>query len=185
MFKDSPFGYGIITIILHWACASIIFFLFGLGVYMRGLDYYSEWYHRGPVLHISLGLLVLVLMSLRVFWRVINQTPTQLPSISSNNQRVANAVKIALYAFTFIICITGYFVTTADGKSASFFGMFSFPAMMELNSASVDVVGLIHEFMAWGILGIAVLHGSAALYHHFIKRDRTLVRMLNPVKKTD
>ena len=157
---------------------------------MAGLDYYSPWYHRGPVLHISLGLLVLLLMSLRVLWRSNNKTPVQLPGISSSNQRVANIVKIALYVFTFIICISGYFITTADGKSASFFGVLSFPAMIKLSSTTADLAGLIHEIMAWSIVGIASLHGSAALYHHFVKRDRTLVRMLkvrmlNPVKKAD
>ncbi len=185
MLKDSPSGYGLITIFVHWLCASLIIFLFGLGVYMRSLDYYSPWYHRGPALHISLGLLVLLLMSLRVLWRMRNQYPLPLPSISQNNLRAATLVKIALYVFAFIICISGYFVTTAEGQSASFFDVFSFPATIKLSSVNVDRAGLIHKFMAWGIVGLAVLHGSAALFHHFVKRDRTLVRMLSPVKKTD
>ncbi|MES2822710.1 MAG: cytochrome b [Pseudomonadota bacterium] len=183
MLKDSTSGYGFITIILHWVCASLILFLFGLGVYMRGLDYYSPWYHRGPVLHISLGLLVLLLMTLRMFWRLSNKNPKPLPSIGERTHLAATIVKIALYVFTFVICVSGYFITTAEGKPAVFFDVFSVPALIELNSVNVDRVGLIHKLMAWGLIGIAILHGSAALFHHFVKRDRTLVRMLTPTKK--
>ncbi len=185
MFKDSSVGYGLVTILFHWICASLIVLIFGIGVYMRGLDYYSPWYHRGPALHISLGLLVLLLMGLRLAWRLGNATPKPLPGINARAQLAATVIKIALYAFTFIICISGYFVTTADGQPASFFTLFSFPATLELSSVNVDRAGLAHKFVSWAIIGVAVLHGSAALFHHFVKRDRTLVRMLNPAAKID
>lgn len=185
MLKDSRSGYGLITIIFHWTCASLIIFLFCLGVYMRSLDYYSPWYHRGPALHVSVGLLVLWLMSFRLLWRLYNKTPAALPTINAPTQLAANLVKIILYVFTFIICISGYFVTTAEGQGASFFDIFSFPVTLKLSSGDVDRAGLIHKVVAWSIVVVAVLHGSAALFHHFVKRDRTLVRMLNPINKND
>ena len=185
MLKDSPSGYGLITIILHWVCAALIVFLFGLGVYMRGLDYYSPWYHRGPELHIALGILVFVLMSLRLLWRTSNTNPTPLPTVSVQTYLAATLVKVALYAAVFIIAISGYFITTADGQAAHFFDVFSIPATIELSAKNVDLAGLIHKFVAWGIIGIAILHGGAALFHHFVKRDRTLWRMLKPANKAD
>jgi cytochrome b561 len=33
-------------------------------------------------------------------------------------------------------------------------------------------------------MGIVILHAAAALFHHFIKRDKTLVRMLKPAALT-
>lgn len=185
MLKDSSSSYGLITIMLHWMCASLIIFLFGLGIFMRGLDYYSPWYNRAPALHISLGLLVLLLMSLRVIWRASNATPTQILTISAHNHLAATAAKKALYIFTFIICISGYFITTAEGQAASFFNWLSLPASITLNASSVDLAGLIHKYVAWGIIGVATLHGGAALFHHFVKRDRTLLRMLKPSSKAD
>ncbi len=161
MLKDSRAGYGLVTIILHWVCAPLILFLFGLGVYMRGLDYYSPWYHRGPELHIALGLLVFGLMSLRLLWRSRSTDPV------------------------FVISISGYFITTAEGQGASFFGLFSIPATVEFSASNIDFAGAIHKYFAWGVIGIVLLHAGAAIFHHFVKRDATLVRMLKPATKAD
>lgn len=185
MLKDSPSGYGLVTIILHWVCAPLIIFLFGLGVYMRGLDYYSPWYHRGPEIHIELGLLILVLMSLRLVWRTRSTSPAAIPTISKSNLLAASAVKIALYIGVFIICITGYLITTGEGQGANFFGLVTIPATVELSADNIDRAGAIHKYIAWGLMGIVLLHAAAALFHHFVKRDRTLVRMLKPADKAD
>lgn len=183
MLKDSSGGYGLITILLHWVCAVLIIFLFSLGVYMTSLDYYSPWYHKGPALHVSLGLLLLSLMIVRVLWRSKNQTPNPLPTIDRPTRLAADLVKIAFYILIFIICITGYLITTAEGKPASFFDLFGIPATVELNADHVDLIGEIHEYCAWGVIGMAILHSGAAFFHHFVKKDRTLLRMLTPAKK--
>jgi cytochrome b561 len=183
MLRDSRTGYGLVTIILHWVCAPIILFLFGIGVYMRNLDYYSPWYHRAPEIHIALGLLIFVLMSLRLLWRSRSTAPESIPTISKSNLFAANAVKIALYAIVFVICISGYFITTAEGQGASFFGLFSVPPSVEFSAQNIDRAGAIHKYLAWGLMGIVLLHAAAALFHHFIKRDTTLVRMLKPVNR--
>jgi cytochrome b561 len=185
MLKDSASGYGLVTIILHWTCVPLIFFVFGLGVYMRSLDYYSPWYHRGPELHIALGLVIFALMSLRLLWRSRSTAPDPISTISKSNLLAANAVKIVLYFGVFFICVSGYFITTAEGSGASFFGLFNVPASLELSASNIDRAGLIHKYLAWGLIGIALLHAAAALFHHFVKRDKTLIRMLNPANKAD
>lgn len=183
MLKDTVNGYGLVAILIHWISALLVLFLFGLGIYMTGLSYYDDWYHKGPELHISLGLLVLVVMLLRVVWRMVNPTPVEL-----SNQRVQNLVaklvKVGLYALIFIVLISGYLITTAEGQAASMFNLIHFPVLMELSSANVDLAGELHEYLAWGIVLLVVLHVVGALFHHFVVRDRTLVRMLKPVKKS-
>ena len=184
MIKDSSTGYGLMTILLHWICAVLIFGLFGLGFYMTGLDYYSEWYHKGPVLHISLGLLLLLLMIFRVTWRLFNKKPEPLPTYSSKVRFSSTAVKYILITFVFVVIVSGYFVTTAEGKPAVMFDIVSFPSITELNSTQVDLAGDIHELVAWATVLVASFHALAALLHHFFFRDRTLVRMLKPVKSS-
>jgi cytochrome b561 len=169
---------------LHWVCALLIIFLFGLGIYMTGLDYYAEWYHKGPALHVSLGLILLLLMVARVVWRLFSIKPASLPNHSRMTQLLAAVVKYLLYVLIFAVLISGYLITTAEGKPASLFGIVHFPVLTELNSTNVDRAGLIHELLAWAIVIVAALHALAALTHHFVIRDRTLVRMLKPVKRT-
>ncbi len=185
MFKDSSSGYGLVTIALHWVCALLIFFLFGLGVYMRGLDYYSPWYHKGPELHIALGILIFTLMVLRLFWRLRGPQPEDIASISKANLAAAKLVKFLLYLGVFVICFSGYLITTAEGDAANFFGIFSIPATLKLTADQVDLAGKIHKYVAWSLVFIAVAHALAALFHHFFKRDKTLVRMLKPAGKSE
>lgn len=184
MLKDSRSGYGLISILIHWVSAVLIMFLFGLGVYMVDLGYYDEWYHKGPELHISLGLVVLLLMLVRVIWRIANPTPLELAATRAQNL-AAKLVKLGFYVFIFIVLVSGYLITTAEGQPASMFNLIKFPVLVELSSGNVDIAGALHKYLAWGIILLVVLHAAGALLHHFVMRDRTLVRMLKPVKQTD
>lgn len=184
MLKDSRSGYGVISILIHWISALLILFLFGLGTYMVGLSYYDDWYHKGPELHVSLGLVVLLLMLVRVVWRMVNPTPADLAAKPMQNL-AAKLVKLGLYGFIFVVLISGYLITTAEGQPASMFNLVKFPVFIELSSQNVDLAGELHEYFAWGIVLLVVLHALGALFHHVVMRDRTLVRMLKPVKNSD
>jgi cytochrome b561 len=123
-------------------------------------------------------------MFLRLIWRTKGPQPDDIPGISKASMRAAWLVKIFLYAGVFIICISGYLITTAEGEGANFFDIFTIPASIQLSGAQVDLAGEIHEYAAWTLIFIAVGHASAALFHHFFKRDRTLVRMLKSAGKS-
>lgn len=184
MLKDSRSGYGVISIVIHWISALLILFLFGLGIYMVDLSYYDDWYHKGPELHISLGLIVLMLMLVRIVWRIANPTPVALSDKPAQNF-AAKLVKLGLYGFIVIVIVSGYLITTAEGQPASMFNLIKFPVLIELSSHNVDLAGELHEYFAWGIVILVALHAAGALIHHFVMRDRTLVRMLKPVKHSD
>ena len=179
MIKDSAHNYGIVSILLHWLSAVILIFLFALGIYMTGLSYYDEWYHKGPALHISLGILLFFATLLRLFWRKTNTTPQDLSPGKAANL-AAKLIKIFLYILIFIVPITGYLITTAEGQAADVFGWFGVPASIELEANRVDLAGEIHEYAAWLIIIIATLHAGAALLHHFVFKDKTLKRMIFP-----
>ena len=50
----------------------------------------------------------------------------------------------------------------------------------------MQVLGMAYMlYLAWGIVLLVVFHVAGALFHHFVIRDRTLIRMLKPVKKSD
>lgn len=183
MLRDSDSGYGLFTILLHWISALLIIGLFAIGFYMVDLDYYDPWYHRLPSLHISFGLVLLLLMVARIIWRLSNPQPKPLPTYSRKTRLLATAMKYLLYMFVLVVIVTGYLITSADGKPASLFGLLDFPIIAQLESGGVDLAGRIHELLAWGIVLFAGLHAGAALMHHFVIRDRTLMRMLKPVKK--
>src|SRR5690625_7065992 len=71
--------------------------LFGLGLYMVGLSYYDPWYNRAPSLHISLGLLVLLLTLIRIVWRLAQRrNPAPLPEHRDRKSTRLNSSHVAI-----------------------------------------------------------------------------------------
>src|SRR5690606_41580895 len=47
-WRNTSRNYGLTSILLHWIGALAVFGLFGLGLWMVGLNYYSSWYRTAP-----------------------------------------------------------------------------------------------------------------------------------------
>ncbi len=171
-------AYGLVSVLLHWIMAVLIIGLFALGKYMVDLDYYHPWYQKAPDLHRSLGVITGLLLLLRFLWRWTNPQPEILGS--PWERRAALWVHRLFYVLMAAIVVSGYLVTTADGQAVSVFGWLAIPATIHGIDNQEDIAGVVHEWLANGLIALAVLHGLAALKHHFIDRDPTLRRMLRP-----
>jgi len=109
---------------------------------------------------------------------VLSPPPEPLRSYSPAVRFAAVFVHWLLYSLLIALLLSGYLISTADGKPVSVFGWFSLPASFSGAGEQADLAGNIHLWLAWSIVVLSVLHGLAALKHHFIDRDITLKRML-------
>ncbi|MDF7657701.1 cytochrome b [Erwiniaceae bacterium L1_54_6] len=178
MWRNSPLRFGAVSILLHWLMALAIYGMFVLGLWMVGLGYYDGWYHTAPEIHKSIGILLFSALLIRLAWRFLSPPPAPLSSYSTPVRLTAIAAHWLLYALLLTILLSGYLISTADGKPISFFGWFEVPALLAGAAAQADTAGDIHLWLAWTVVVLSVLHGLAALKHHFIDRDITLKRML-------
>lgn len=179
MFKNSKTSYGWVVICIHWLMALSIFAMFGLGLYMVELTYYDAWYKGSLDLHKSIGILLLFTLMFRIAWRFINISPEPADkNLHKTLEIIAKLTHVALYLFMFFLMLSGYLISTADGRSIDVFGVFSIPALPIAIENQEDIAGLIHEFFAWTLIIVASVHTLAALKHHFINKNNTLVRML-------
>ncbi len=176
MLKDMDSRYGSVSIALHWVMGLAIFTMFGLGVWMRTLDYYDAWYNRAPALHKSAGMLLLFLLLLRMAWRLVNRHPALIGR--AWERLAATIMHRTQYGLMCVVMVTGYLIPTAEGKGISVFGWFVVPALFEFGKHQADLIGFVHKYSAWALVVLAALHAAAALKHHFVDRDATLVRML-------
>ena len=177
-FKNTTTRYGLISILLHWLVAIVVCSLFGLGFYMVDLDYYSSWYQTAPNLHKSIGLCLFIVMIFRVIWRNLQTVPEHLPNHSNIERKLGHITHIALYLMFFLIAISGYLITTADGRAIEVFNWFEVPSLGELVDNQEDIAGSIHKWLAYSIMAFSLLHALGALKHHFIDKDNTLKRMI-------
>lgn len=170
--------YPLNTRLLHWLSALLILSLFALGVWMRSLDYYSAWYQTAPNTHKQVGVLLLVLMVVRLLWRIKNPTMPVLNTHKTWEIKLGHVVHSVLYMAVFIILFSGYFIATADNKGIEILGLFDIPALITAIEHQEDIAGLIHEYVAYGLMTLVALHIAGALKHHFIDKDTTIKRML-------
>ena len=177
-WRNSAERYGLVSIVLHWLVAVAVFGLFGLGYWMVGLDYYSAWYKDAPELHKSFGLLLFAVMLGRMLWRRVSPPPASLPSHGRLTRLGSKFGHAFLYLGLFVLMISGYLISTAEGRGIEVFGLFEVPATVSSIPNQEDVAGLVHEYLAWALVIFAGIHALAAFKHHFIDRDTTLLRML-------
>jgi len=84
-----------------------------------------------------------------------------------------------LYVLLLALFVSGYLISTADGRSIDVFGWFEVPASLMMDNQE-DIAGVIHWGLAWSLMVLVALHAAAAVKHHVFDKDRTLVRMLKP-----
>lgn len=177
-WRNTSTHWGLVSITLHWLSALAVLFLFALGLWMTGLSYYDQWYHQAPALHKSLGVLLFIATVARLLWLRFTARPAELAGQPPLERLAARVAHIGLYLLLFAVMVSGYLISTADGRPVEVFGWFAVPAAFSGVEGQEDLAGAVHLILAITLIALAVIHGAAALKHHFFNRDRTLLRML-------
>lgn len=127
--------------------------------------------------HFMLGMLAFALAWLRLAARLSGPAPAIRPQPPRLQRLSSRLLHLALYVLMIGMPLTGWLVLSAAGKPIPFFGL-ELPALIGENKALAKELKGLHE--AVGTTGYVLIGGHvvAALYHHYIKRDDTLMRML-------
>ena len=171
--------YGRLSIIIHWITLAILIAVYACielrEIYPRG----SEIREALKTWHYMLGLTVFFLVWLRITARLIGKTPPIVPAAPQWQLMIANTVELALYVLMIALPLLGWVMLSAEGKAIPFFGL-QLPALVEANEALAERTKELHETLATVGYVLIGLHATAALFHHYVKRDNTLRRMTLP-----
>jgi cytochrome b561 len=188
--KNTAENYGSIAKWIHWLTALLFLFTYSA-------VYYRQWFTEKETtenwialqLHLSIGITIAVLVILRIVWRMYNRQPDPEPGTRLEHL-AAHAGHIMLYAFMIIMVTTGYTGTGVDTEYFLMFDIAKFESTWLFNILVSDGMGMtfkefekpvdfIHKdiFGAWLMWLLILGHFSAAMYHHFVKKDRTLRRI--------
>jgi cytochrome b561 len=176
-WKNTTDRYGALTIGLHWLMLLLLAAVYAAielrGIFPKGSaenDAMKTW-------HFMLGLSVLVLAVLRLCVRLSAPTPRIVPTPPLWQTRLAGLVHIALYVLMIGLPLAGWLMLSASGKPVPFFGL-QLPMLLDANKELAGQIKEVHETVATAGYFIIGLHALAALFHHYIARDNTLLRML-------
>ena len=161
---------------LHWLIALMIF---GLGIVGLTMTLMAPSLDKLKVyaLHKSFGITVLMLVALRLVWRLAHRAPPPVP-MPRWQHAAAQAVHFALYVLMFTMPLSGWLFNSASNFPLQWFGLLHLPALWGPDPVVKSWARDVHEWGFWTLMGLVVLHAAAAIKHHYIDHDETLRRML-------
>ena len=166
--------YDRLTRALHWATAVLVVLLYGLYVAWGWMPKGTAR-HLAIVLHMSLGIALTVVLLGRIAWR-LSPRSTRQPQRAGLDGLASHGVHLLLYALLIVQALSGWTFRWAQGEELSFFGLL-IASPFEFPSGARHVLGLVHYWTGTSIMVLALLHATAALVHHHVRRDPTLNRM--------
>ena len=144
---------------------------------MVDLDYVDKYYTLVPDMHRSFGFVVVIFLAVRVWWNYYSPLPEALV-MPKWQEVVSKVVHKSFYVLILLVCVSGYLISTANGKGTDFFGLFKVPATLYGYEGQEDIAGKLHWYLALFMVSLSALHIGASLKHHFIDKDSTLKRII-------
>ncbi len=167
--------------LLHWLMAVIVASMICAGFYMANLDDEHPMKWDIYIIHMAFGFTVLCLIPIRLLWYLTTERP-DFVSMPGAQRVVAKATHLLLYALLFMMPISGLTMALAGGSEVWVFGAFTIDALAVKDEQLAELGRDFHHLCAWIIAATVLLHVSAALRHHFVKKDATLLKMLGRVR---
>ncbi|BDY05481.1 cytochrome b [Ferrimonas sp. YFM] len=176
MLKNTPHTYGIVAKLFHWLLFLMLLSSVVMGNLLAEMPKGAEKMQAAGM-HKSFGAVLLVLIFLRLLWRLVNPQPRLPEGTTTRQAMLAKGMHLLLYLLMFGQPLSGILMSQASGVPVSFFGLFEFPVFMAQSPEVTELFRGMHGTV-WILLVLASLgHIGAALHHHFIKKDNVLKQM--------
>jgi cytochrome b561 len=176
--------YTSVAVVLHWLLALGILGLLVIGLAMTQLPLTPMMQFSLYQLHKSLGVTVLLLVILRLIWRLLHRPPPMPDTMPRFEKRAAEITHVFFYFLMLGLPFSGWALVSASvfNIPTVLYGIIPWPNMPVLsnlsNKAPVEAtLKALHAYGAWLLLAVLALHVGAVLRHQFILRDDVLRRM--------
>jgi cytochrome b561 len=177
MLRNDDTAWGVIARLLHWGMALLMLAQFALG-------WLAKAWHLSPtklqlfVWHKSFGIVLLVLVALRLAWRLANTTPAPPARLVRWQHHAARASHGLLYLLMIAIPVTGWAVNSAANIPFKLFWLFALPDITAPSQALEEIAKRAHLALTVTLSATLAAHIAAALHHHFARHTDVLRRML-------
>lgn len=176
--------YGTTSRVNHWIIAIAMIGMLGLGLFLEfgGLEREA----KGPLrdIHKSVGVLVLAFGLWRVTWRLLKGFPGAASSMPAWQETASKLAHWVLLAGIVLMPLSGLLGSLFSGRDVSVFGFFTIPGQAKIEWLQAIGHG-VHSWFGKAMAAVVVIHIVAALKHHFVDKDATLMRMLRGATNGD
>jgi cytochrome b561 len=127
--------------------------------------------------HKWVGITVLALAALRIYWRLTHRPPP-LAAMPAWQSRAARSMYVVMYILMLALPLSGWAYSNAVGFPVVYLGKIPLPDLVGKDKVLGANLHELHEILGTVLAGLIALHILAALKHHFVNRDATLKHML-------
>jgi cytochrome b561 len=131
--------------------------------------------------HKLLGVIAFCLVAVRLCYRALHGAPPSEPGLAPWQRIVGHLTHWGIYALLLATPALGYLGVQLY-PALDVFGVFSLPAVMEPDKAASAWVLQLHGLLAVTLIVLVAAHVAAAMFHHFIRRDGVVTRMLPSIR---
>jgi len=168
--------YGTPAKIFHWLVVALLVVQYPIGWLMP--DLHRNMQPGVPMtFHVSFGLTILVLLVLRLAWRLTHPVAPE-SSLPLWQRLSSELVHWMLYVMVLATTVSGWLFASYRGWTLSYFYLFRLPMLASDNAAAGKTIDGLHQAAEWLLLALIAIHVGAALAHVFVYRDRIMQRML-------
>jgi cytochrome b561 len=172
MTQHRPFT--ILSRALHWTMAAMVLAMLFIGV---GMVTSLSDYHWLISIHKPLGILILVLVSIRLVNRLLNPPPPLPDGMPGWQRFAAQGSHAVLYALMFAVPLVGWAMLSAARYPVVLYGPLQLPPIAPESPELFAVLRLMHTVLALLLFATFLAHLSAALIHALIFRDDVFTSM--------
>jgi len=173
-------SYSAVAKIFHWVTVPLIGLALLSGVTIGHIKDASKMGFYA--VHESLGLTLLILVLARLAWRWFSPPPPVPEHLPAYMRRLSAAVHHLLYVALVLQPVLGFFASNAFGfpmqGETAYLGFIDLPKFMNAWEGLANILMALHGWLGWLLPVLIAAHVAAAIYHHAIRRDGTLMRML-------
>jgi cytochrome b561 len=169
--------YGAFPIAFHWLTLLLLVAVYACIELREFFPKGSDPRNALKSWHFMLGLTVFGMTGLRLLARFMNPTPPMEASIKPSQQLMAGLMHIALYALLLAMPLLGWATLSGEGKAVIWFGL-ELPALIAPDKELAELLEEVHGTLGTAGYFLIGLHAMMGLFHHYIQRDNTLLRML-------
>ena len=172
--RDTVTEYSLISKLLHWTSAIILFVQIPLGFYLVDLDFGPERLNIESI-HVLVGLSMFYLVILRLINKIISTSPKLEPSVFKGQKFLAKSNHLLLYVTILSITISGIFKKLFNGETLVIF--FREIKIVE-NFEVADFFYDIHIYSNYLLITLIVIHILAVIVHKLFFGDNLLKKIL-------
>jgi len=167
--------------LLHWLVVLLVLVQVPAGIAMIAPGLEQPTIDFLFIVHKGLGVVVLVVVLLRVLWRLTHPAPPMSPAIPEAERRIAGVTHGVIYLVLIVVGVSGYVRVIGEGFPIEMLDALGVPPLLPSVPRVAAMASLVHRFAVFLLISLVAVHVAEVLRHHLVVKDGTLGRMWPPL----